>query len=375
MSSLKSTKTIFKGLIIGAVLLVFNGCVMDEFFQKVSQDSKNEKLINEYSHKAFIHKGKKEYNEAAEYYLKAAELGHMLSQREIAELLFSGQGVQKNQQQAIAWYKKAAEQGDDYSQFALGCIYETGNGIEKNLNEAARWFFMAGKQNYKYGVAADRYNKVIQLGATRPTDLIEADRKDKEPILLKSVVLIKNKLGVAGIIFVLIISVIAFIFYGKFDSSLRIRKINIWIAPISFAAGGVILTLTAGFYTPWIDNSVVWLLCIPIIYQSYKIAKTSKSFSFIFLRIALTFVVSVFSFYAAVVVAVAVAFVLPGIVFVYLIYQFLTQKSGHSLSSSSKSEERTIYNSDGSWEKAEKMQYKNAWKGKESGKEYWDKDL
>lgn len=68
-----------------------------------------------------------------------------------------------------------------------------------------------------------------------------------------------------------------------------------------------------------------------------------------------------------------------GIVFVLYLFGFLGKgERGYKRiksKSNSDDEETVVYNSDGSWEKAKKMQHKNAYEGKESGKEYWNKDL
>ena len=317
--SLESTKTAIQCVIIGVVLLVFS---CDESYRAQQRDIA---LAKEYSQKAERHALNKEYKEAAEYYLKAAELGHLRSQKSIAGLYASGTGVAKDKQQSLAWFKKAAEQGDDDSQFELGCIYEAGDGVEKNLNEAARWFFKAAAQGYQYGLARNRYEHVIKMGAVRPTDLIEANRKAKEDgFLKKSAVWVRNKCGVAGLIMILIVSVFVLILLGRFDRMLGDgNKINVWVAPVLFAAGAVILWATEGFYAPGTEAFVGWLVFGALVYQSYQIVKTSNSLGFICLRIALTFIVSMYCFYAA-----AVATLLaPIILIVGFIKHILTPQS------------------------------------------------
>lgn len=52
----------------------------------------------------------------------------------------NGFGVAKDPQQAAAWYLKAAEQGNSDAQFNLGAMNEHGVGIPVNYVEAARWY-------------------------------------------------------------------------------------------------------------------------------------------------------------------------------------------------------------------------------------------
>ncbi|MDR2870613.1 MAG: sel1 repeat family protein, partial [Deferribacteraceae bacterium] len=56
---------------------------------------------------------------AAEWFLKAAEHGHVAAQNNIAYLLENGEGVDKNEAEAVKWYRKAAEQGDENAREGL----------------------------------------------------------------------------------------------------------------------------------------------------------------------------------------------------------------------------------------------------------------
>ena len=51
-----------------------------------------------------------------------------------------------NLQQAIYWYEKAANQGVDISQYELGNLYYEGEGVEKDLQKAMYWYKKAAKQ-------------------------------------------------------------------------------------------------------------------------------------------------------------------------------------------------------------------------------------
>ena len=335
--SLKNKKTAIICVVIGVVLLV--GC--SDYSEHIKSETDNV-LMKEYSDKAFGHAFRKEYKEAADYFLKAAELGHILSQRKIAEWYYNGTGVPKDLQKSLVWYKKAAEQGDANSRFVLGCWYETGNVVEKNLDEAAIWFYKSitstpTDESIDIRKRARKgYDNMIKMGATPPTDIIDEYKKveaSQSQFLKKSAALVKKEFGFAGLIAILISSIFVYILFGRIESSFSQSRINIWVAPIAFAVSAVILWFTEGFYAPGIEGFVLNVLIIAFIYQSYKIVKTSKSFLIILLRIAITFFVSMFCFYAAAVATLLV----PIIIVILFIKSLLTPQTSRSSSSYSTS--------------------------------------
>jgi len=52
----------------------------------------------------------------------------------------NGFGMPVNLQQAAAWYLKAAEQGNTDAQFNLGAMYEHGIGMPADPKQAAYWY-------------------------------------------------------------------------------------------------------------------------------------------------------------------------------------------------------------------------------------------
>lgn len=64
------------------------------------------------------------------FYLKAAELGHVKSQIEIADSYISGSGTQKDDKKAFEWYKKAAESEDVEALNFLAECYNEGIGTK-----------------------------------------------------------------------------------------------------------------------------------------------------------------------------------------------------------------------------------------------------
>ena len=83
------------------------------------------------------------------WYRKAAEQGHVESQRKIGNHLLSGDHTRKNVGEAVNWYRKAAERSDARAQFALGELYEHGANeiVEQSDIEAMRWYRKAADQH------------------------------------------------------------------------------------------------------------------------------------------------------------------------------------------------------------------------------------
>ncbi len=80
-----------------------------------------------------------------------AEAGDAMSQAQYAQMLQSGQGVEKNEAEALKWYQKAAEAGNDYAQANMGVFCQTGScGMTKDIAKAAEWYDKAAKQGNAY---------------------------------------------------------------------------------------------------------------------------------------------------------------------------------------------------------------------------------
>ena len=53
-----------------------------------------------------------DFSQAAEWYRKAAEQGHMISQRNLATMYLNGKGIKQDRVQAMAWYQVIANSGN-----------------------------------------------------------------------------------------------------------------------------------------------------------------------------------------------------------------------------------------------------------------------
>ena len=79
------------------------------------------------------------YQQAAEWYEKAANKGNMHAQTSLGLLYYFGLGVPKNYTKSAEWYKKAAEQGDALATYNLAGCYRLGRGVEQNDEMAATY--------------------------------------------------------------------------------------------------------------------------------------------------------------------------------------------------------------------------------------------
>lgn len=91
---------------------------------------------------------KQNYQQAAYWYLKAAEQDNSGFQYDLGKMYFhGGEVVEQNYQQAMYWFRKAAEQGDFRGVRLLGILYKYGMGVPKDETEAAKWLQIAAEQS------------------------------------------------------------------------------------------------------------------------------------------------------------------------------------------------------------------------------------
>jgi TPR repeat protein len=81
-------------------------------------------------------------NLAIKYLLLSANNGFTRAQVKLANILDSNQRFEE----AFEWYSKAAEAGDMDAQNNVGVCYKNGEGVSKNLEKAMFWFSKSAKQ-------------------------------------------------------------------------------------------------------------------------------------------------------------------------------------------------------------------------------------
>ena len=80
-----------------------------------------------------------------------AEAGDDMAQTQYAQMLQTGQGVEKNEAEALKWYRKSAEAGNAYAQANMGVFCQTGGcGMKRDLAKAAEWYGKAAAQGNAY---------------------------------------------------------------------------------------------------------------------------------------------------------------------------------------------------------------------------------
>lgn len=91
---------------------------------------------------------------AADWYKRAADLGHGVAQFNLGVFYANGSGVPQDMTAAARWWQRAAIQGHVEAQFNLGLLYAQGMGIAADPVEAVRWWELAARQ----GSAAAQFN-------------------------------------------------------------------------------------------------------------------------------------------------------------------------------------------------------------------------
>ncbi len=113
------------------------------------------------------------YNQAIDWYRKAAEQGSIPAEMHLAALYRDGgKGFPRDPAQSAEWYRKAAEQGDVTAQATLGLLYSIGQGLPRDDVEAYFWLDLAASVP---GPNQEKYAANRQLVGAR----ITADQLDE----------------------------------------------------------------------------------------------------------------------------------------------------------------------------------------------------
>ncbi|KAG0012454.1 hypothetical protein BGZ80_011733 [Entomortierella chlamydospora] len=97
------------------------------------------------------YKGKdipKDYQKARDFFLLAANQGHIGAQYILGCMYQNGYGVTRDCIEAMEWYEMSAEQGCANSQYSLGQMYDCGYGIGKDRYKAMEWYQRSANQGY-----------------------------------------------------------------------------------------------------------------------------------------------------------------------------------------------------------------------------------
>jgi len=59
-----------------------------------------------------------------------------------------GEGVPQDGKEAAVWYLKAAEKGHVKAQYRLGLMYSSGFGVDEDMKESVKWYRKAAGQGF-----------------------------------------------------------------------------------------------------------------------------------------------------------------------------------------------------------------------------------
>lgn len=118
----------------------------------------------------------KNYNEAVQWYTKAAEHGNASAQYDLGLMYNEGKGVPRDYKEAAAWFTKAANQGLVEAQNSLGLMYDMGQGVPQNDVCAYKWWNLAAAQGHELAII----NRDSALNNLTPTQIAEGQRLSME---------------------------------------------------------------------------------------------------------------------------------------------------------------------------------------------------
>jgi TPR repeat protein len=89
-----------------------------------------------------------DYQQAREWYGKAAATGHAKASFSLGLMYHEGTGVKRNNKTAFKWFNDAAGQGSTSAQYYLGKLYASGSGVPRNYTKALDWYSMAADSGF-----------------------------------------------------------------------------------------------------------------------------------------------------------------------------------------------------------------------------------
>jgi hypothetical protein len=109
----------------------------------------------------------KDYKQAAELFLEAANLEHQFAQAKLGMMYKKGLGVPKNNTIAFQWLLKAAKQGNNSAQNNVADMYQKGIGVTQNYSQAYIWYTKASEMRNPYALYSLGELSYLGTGAER----------------------------------------------------------------------------------------------------------------------------------------------------------------------------------------------------------------
>ena len=71
-----------------------------------------------------------------------------MAQYNLGAMYATGEGVNQDYNEAVEWFRKAAAHGHAAAQYNLGVMYDDGTGVVQDRKEAAQWYQLAAVQDH-----------------------------------------------------------------------------------------------------------------------------------------------------------------------------------------------------------------------------------
>ena len=91
----------------------------------------------------------KDYEGAAMFYKRAAELGHIRAQCSYGKCLYTGNGTAKDPAEAFRYFKMAADGNSNIARYNLGVMYLKGVYVPKDVDTAREYFTLAAEGGHE----------------------------------------------------------------------------------------------------------------------------------------------------------------------------------------------------------------------------------
>jgi hypothetical protein len=90
-----------------------------------------------------------DFDAAIRLWRSLAERGHAVSQYNLGQMYYEGEGVVQSFEEAVKWYQRAADQGLPEAQLGVGVAYGLGRGVPRDLLKAYLWLSLAASSYTK----------------------------------------------------------------------------------------------------------------------------------------------------------------------------------------------------------------------------------
>jgi TPR repeat protein len=110
------------------------------------------------------------YDQALQWYGKAAQQGYALAQSALGSMYQTGRGVPQDFGEAVKWHRRAVKQDDPVAENNLGLMYARGQGTKPDLDQAMKLFEKSAEKGWAPGEA----NLAYLYAAASPRDLVRA---------------------------------------------------------------------------------------------------------------------------------------------------------------------------------------------------------